>query len=284
MKRSYIIFAALLILIILAFIFLFKSNNTNKETKTAEPKKVATTQQKTEVGIEVLPSKLENLELPKVIGGDMFIKKKGLTLVYSEAYEQPVWVAYTLTPEKLIKRANRADSFKADREVTTGTATNKDYSRSGYDKGHMAPAADMAYSPAVMNESFLFSNVSPQKPQFNRGIWKDLEEDTRSWCRQFGELYITTGPIFTKIIERIGPNKVAVPASYFKAILVYSQNQYWAIGFIMPNEGTNKPISSFIVPIDSIEKVSGLDLYHNLPDSIEAEVESARRLPRWLLN
>ncbi|SDB88270.1 DNA/RNA non-specific endonuclease [Williamwhitmania taraxaci] len=267
MKRSHIAFAALVIVIILALFYL----NKNSQTKPIVAK------------VQV-SAPLSHLELPQYNNGEESIVKKGFTLVYSETYEQPVWVAYTLNLAKLIRKAKRSDSFQADRDISTGSATNKDYTHSGYDKGHMAPAADMAYSAEAMKESFLFSNISPQKPKFNRGIWKELEEETRSWCREFGEIYITTGPIFTKVLERIGPNKVAVPSKYFKTVLLYTKNQYWAIGFIIPNEGTSKPISSYMVPVDSVEKATGLNLYFNLPDDIEDEVESARRLPVWLLN
>ena len=277
MKRSHIIFAALIILIILAFLFLF---NTKKEANT-EPKEEKVEQYQ---AASTSGQNLSNLELPLSASGQNPLVKKGFTLTYSETYEQPLWVAYTLTPAKLVKKVKRSDKFQPDLTVASGTATNKDYSHSGYDKGHMAPAADMSYNSDAMKESFLFSNISPQKPQFNRGIWKDLEEETRSWSKEYGELYITTGPIFTKIIERIGPDKVAVPSGYFKTILVYSRNKYWAIGFIMPNEGTDEPISHFAVPVDSVEKATGLDLYHNLPNNVEAEVESGKRLPLWLLN
>ena len=142
----------------------------------------------------------------------------------------------------------------------------------------------MSFDAEALQESFLFSNITPQRPKFNRGIWKILEEDTRKWGEQYGTIFITTGPILSQVEEYIGPDKVTVPSRFFKTLLLYSQNRFWAIGFIIPNKETAKPVSAFAVPIDSVEKATGLDLYPNLPDSVENEVESARSLPLWLLN
>lgn len=270
MKRGHLITLALVLLIALALIFLFRNNPTPKSSF-----------QKEKSMAEVTGTALE---LPALSPGDHPIVKKGFTLLYSEKNEEPEWVAYELSKRNFEKKAKRSDKFEPDPAIATGTATNEDYRRSGYDRGHLAPAADMSFDAEALQESFLFSNITPQRPKFNRGIWKKLEEDTRKWGEQYGTLYITTGPILSQIEERIGPDKVAVPARFFKTMLLYAKNRYWAIGFIIPNRETAKPVSAFAVPVDSVEKATGLDLYPSLPDSVEREVESAKSLPLWLLN
>ena len=111
---------------------------------------------------------------------DLLLQKTGFTLGYSLRYRQAVWVAYTLTAENLqAKQVRRRDKFRADPEVKKYPVQPKDYARSGYDKGHLAPAADMTYSLPSMENSFLMTNISPQIPGCNRGIWKRVENQVR---------------------------------------------------------------------------------------------------------
>ena len=96
---------------------------------------------------------------------DLLLQKKGFTLGYSLQYRQAVWVAYTLTAENLqTKQVRRRDQFRADPEVKNHPVHPKDYTRSGFDKGHLAPAADMTYSFGSMSDSFFMTNISPQIP------------------------------------------------------------------------------------------------------------------------
>jgi endonuclease G len=107
---------------------------------------------------------------------DTIIDRPGYAFGYIEYHEQPAWVIYIMTKtEATTKVAKRTNKFRSDPEIPTGSATTGDYRRSGYDRGHLAPAADMAFSGQTMADSFFMSNMSPQKPAFNRGIWKDLE-------------------------------------------------------------------------------------------------------------
>lgn len=202
------------------------------------------------------------------------IRHYGFCLNYSEHYEQAAWVAYCLTKEKTIKQVERQSRFKQDPKIKTATATDADYYQSGYDRGHLAPAADMAWSDTSMRESFYYSNVSPQVPAFNRGIWKTLEEQVRDWANEFGTIYITTGPVFTNAMATIGPNKVAVPDAFYKVILVYQDTVKKGIGFILPNQASKKSIFEFAVPIDSVESVTKLDFFYQIPDSVEAVIEA----------
>ncbi len=206
----------------------------------------------------------------------------GYTVCYREPYEQPEWAAYTLTPEKLVKNASRGDNFRSDPEITTGSADLADYRGSGYDRGHLAPAADMSYSEEAMSDSFYLSNMSPQVGSFNRGIWAKAEAYVRSQAEKYDITYVVTGPVLNEEPDHystIGINKVSVPEYYYKVALFvrYSESEApvmdtWAI--LIPNQKGLQDLSEYYVSIDQIEEVTGLDLFYLLDDEIEELIES----------
>ncbi len=239
----------------------------------------------------------------------------GYTICYREEYEQPEWAAYTLTAEKLVKNASRADNFRPDPLISTGSASLADYKGSGYDRGHLAPAADFAYSAEAMDDSFYLSNMSPQNGSFNRGIWAKLEAAVRDWAGETLITYVVTGPVLEKPANEygfIGANEVSVPEYYYKALLfVYDSasketagsakapaaltaagassdallsattsdgQQVWlyAAGYLLPNEKSSADLASYTVSIDDIEARTGLDFFNLLPDVYEDALEAAR--------
>jgi endonuclease G len=224
---------------------------------------------------------IENLELPRINQKDNIIKHFGFTLSYNEMYEQANWVAYELTAAETIKNVSRSNNFHEDEAVKSGSAIDSDYKGSGYDRGHLAPAADMSWSQQSMNESFLYSNMSPQQPGFNRGIWKRLEEQVRQWVIDNEAIYVVSGPILKSNLPTIGVNKVAVPAYYFKVLLDYRQPELKGIGFIIPNESSTLTLQSYAVPIDSVENAVGIDFFPALPDDQESKIEKNLCLTCW---
>lgn len=201
------------------------------------------------------------LEIPLLQTGEELIQHTGFSLVYNEIHEQANWVAYELTLEETQKGVERSDKFLPDPKINTGTATQADYKGSGYDRGHLAPAADMSWSAEAMKESFYFSNISPQVPSFNRGIWKRLEEQARTWAQQDTAVFIVTGPVLSDNLPVIGPNRVSVPAYFYKALLVYRYQNQKAIAFILSNEKSNLPLKHFAVTIDSLERITGINFF-----------------------
>lgn len=201
------------------------------------------------------------------------IHHKYYSLSYSEQDEQAEWVAYTLTKENLNKPwVKRKDTFLPDSKVKSKSSTPNDYRGSGYDRGHMVPAADMAFSEEAMRETFFMSNISPQSHNFNGGIWRELEELTRNWAKKMDKLYVVTGPVLTYEPKGyIGDNEVAVPAAYFKVLLDLSAPGSKGIGFVIPNEVNYDPLYKFAVSIDRVEEISGLDFF---PDLLEKEEEA----------
>ncbi len=204
----------------------------------------------------------------------LLVQHTAYTLLYNEDREQADWVAYKLLKSNLASgKAERSNQFITDPMVKSGSATNADYAKSGYDRGHLAPAADMQQSELTMKESFYYSNMSPQKPEFNRGIWKKLEEKVRDWAMNYDTLYVVTGPVFISTITEIGPDKVDVPSHYFKALMTIKTGKVFTTGFLLPNKGSNEPLVKYEITIDSLEKVTGIDFYYQLPDAIENSTE-----------
>jgi len=199
-----------------------------------------------------------------------------------EKHEQAEWVAYQLTKSSLLApNVKRADKFRPDYDVNSGSAFHKDYTRSGYTRGHMAPAGDMAFNKEAMNESFYMSNMSPQLAECNAGIWRDLEELVRDWAFDRNELVVISGPMLNRpIIKKIGKNKVSVPSAFYKIILDANKNE--SASFIIPNEGSNRHLKEFATSIDEIEKETGIDFFTDLlNDDEEERVESKSDVRSW---
>lgn len=241
------------------------------------------------------------LEIPAPLAGkrERIIRHTGYTVSYNADWRLPNWVAYELTPEETSGTAKRTDRFVPDPEVPFHeTATTDDYKHSGFDRGHMAPAGDMKWSEVAMQESFYLSNICPQYPALNRGIWKQLEDLVRRQAATRGSVYVVCGPLAAENPKRIGSRGVAVPHGFFKALLQYADGQWAAIAFTFDNgdaeaggkatsggqranatdKGRNAKtagtaLSDHTLTIDSLEILTGFDFFPALPDSIETAVE-----------
>lgn len=217
------------------------------------------------------------LEIPvmKSRKGGQVLKRKGYTLSYDADYKTPQWVAWELTRKETKGTEERTDKFLPDPDVRGAKAYTGDYTKSGYDRGHMAPAADMKWSQKAMEESFYLSNICPQNPNLNRGDWNDLEELSRQWAKKYGAIYIACGPIYdNKHPKRIGNNQVAVPNAFYKVILINDKKDPKAIGFIFPNSAGHKPLKKYMVTVDSVEKRTRIDFFPALPDEVENRIEA----------
>jgi endonuclease G len=213
--------------------------------------------------------------------GDI-VERDGYALCYSEEHEQAWWVQYELTSDEVRnKRSNRTDDFRPDPLIRSGSASLADYKYSGYDRGHLAPAADMHWSLQSMSESFFMSNMSPQKPGFNRGVWLKLESAVRAFAMDNDAVWVVTGPVLEEGLPTIGVDKVAIPRAYYKVVLDFTKPEYKAIGFILPNEGSREDLRTFAVPVDKVEEVTGLDFFSRLPDRLENELEGSLDISKW---
>ena len=266
---------------ILLILFIGGSCSENNKTETKSNNILPSDSPATTFEKEESDSLIQHLEIPFFRQGEQVITHSGYTLSYNEAAEQANWVAYELTAQETQKAFERTNKFLVDPAVSTGSATDTDYKKSGFDRGHLAPAADMGWSSTTMIESFYFSNMSPQLPGFNRGIWKNLESLVRSWANENESIYVVTGPVFTNGMSTIGANQVAIPNYYYKVILDYQEPSLKGIGFILPNASSSLPLQHFAVSIDSVEKVTGIDFFHLLEDKQEALLEKTFCTPCW---
>jgi endonuclease G len=205
----------------------------------------------------------------------------GFTVSFNSKHHQPNWVAWELTAEETKGTLPRSNEFAQDPNVE-GCPTLADYRGSGYDRGHMAPAADMKWSEAAMQACFYLTNMSPQAAALNSGAWKKLEDKCRDWAVRDSAIIIVCGPVLTdRITKTIGDTKVSVPTRYFKVILAPYANPPRAIGFIMNNGKVEGGMQQAAVSVDEVERITGFDFFSELPDDIENEVEAQCNFTLW---
>ncbi|HOZ29916.1 MAG TPA: DNA/RNA non-specific endonuclease [Bacteroidales bacterium] len=227
--------------------------------------------------------KYKPLEIPKINRGETVICNSSYCFVYCEEHEQSKWVAYKLDKAMLQGDEPRSDNFRSDPKVTTNTADNSDYKSSGYDRGHLAPAADMSFDKQSLDESFYYSNISPQEAGFNRGIWKKLETTVRNFANNLGTVYVVTGPILKPGLTAIGDNQVSVPNKFYKAILYFSDTLITGVAFILPNKKSgSSSVFDYAVSIDQLENETDIDFFPELPYFIEKKTEKQFDANFWI--
>lgn len=233
-------------------------------------------------GTDALEAQQTDFSLPLTAKGRraQVIRHLGYTTCWNGSWLEPNWVAYSLTPEKASGEVVRPKrQFEPDPLVHGQTSQHSDYTHSGYDRGHMAPAADMKWSEVAMAESFYLSNICPQLHSLNDGVWKRMENK----CHQLAKnttVYICSGPIMGERPERIGENGVAVPARFFKVACMQRRGRWQAIGFIVPNADCGGSLFDYACSVDEVEKITGHDFFYQLADSIETAVEASWGKPR----
>jgi len=224
----------------------------------------------------------EELAIPAHSGSDIVVQHTGYTLSYNEEHEQPNWVAYLLTADEVFAaESDRGNNFREDPSIPTGSATLADYKGSGYDRGHLIPAADQKWSAQAMDDSFYLSNMSPQTHSFNAGIWSKLESAVRTMAAQNHEICVVTGPVLTDgPYKTIGANNVSVPNYYYKVILDYYGTEKKAIGFVLAQTDKGS-LSAFAMTVDDVEKLTGIDFFPLLDDAEERALESSVDASLW---
>ncbi len=236
---------------------------------------------------DVAGQEKNGLELPSSLIGkpEIILVRESYTASYNIETLCPNYVAWHLTAARTEGGAIRKNNFHGDEDIPEKyRIETSDYSRSGYDRGHMCPAGDCKSSEDVMSESFLMTNMCPQGHNLNAGDWKELEEQCREWASSYGEIFIVCGPIFDskkpKTIGRRKGYKISVPDRFFKVVLMMGRVPK-AIGFIYPNDDTNLDIRDYAVSVDEVERITGIDFYPALPDDIETKIEAECKPGAW---
>lgn len=223
------------------------------------------------------------IEIPKSLmnGQEIVLCREGYTVSYNSKTKNPNWVAWHLSAEHTDGAIKRFGGYREDESVPLPRATEEDYRGSGWTHGHMCPAADNKWDSLAMRESNLLTNICPQHGSLNSGLWNRIEMDCRQWAQKFGDLYIVCGPVLlNREHETIGPNKVVVPEAFFKVILCLNGKPK-AIGFVIRNNEGKKKRDSFVNTVDDVERITGIDFFPALLDSIENEVEAYANIDDW---
>ena len=231
------------------------------------------------------PTKPNGLEIPRKLQGSdgKILRRVGYTASYNAANRIPNWVAWHLTASHVGGHYNRNNEvFHEDPEVSNPRAYDSDYRGSGYDRGHMCPSGDNKWNKEAQEQSFLFTNICPQRHNLNTGAWNDVELQCRAWAKRYGDLYIVCGPVlYDQQHKTIGRNRVVVPEAFFKVVLRKQDNYYKAIGFVYENKGASRDMSRYVRSIDDVEQLTGLDFFSALPDNIEEKIEKSANLRDW---
>ncbi len=265
-------------------------SNLDKERKKLEEKKETLT-------FSFIQQRMELIGFPFKTGETELVRHLAYTLSYNEVHEQANWVMHMITTDVIKGNSTRSNDFRPDSLVKTGSSVEQDYFTKtkkedgsgytyngfGYDRGHLAPSADFRWSDRALSESYFYSNMSPQVPDFNRLKWAELEDWMRSYVDDNKvDLYVVTAPVLSSDLKKIeqGVNRVSIPNYFVKASLDMVNHR--AIAFVVPNEKLKLPLEAYAVTIDSAEKILGYDLFPKLPDTMEVRIEAAIDIKPWM--
>lgn len=216
----------------------------------------------------------QDFELPEYDEDEDIVRHLGYTASYNHGTLVPDWVAWELTREEAKARKEGQFSFSRDPDVRFPKASREDYSRSGWDKGHMAPRADMRWDLKALEESYYFTNICPQDHTMNSGAWRKIEEWCRSQALLHERLYIVCGPVFTNHRHgTIGEGCVQVPDAFFKAVAMEIDGELHTVGFIVDNSPQTFSPRHYAVTVDSIETVISRNLFPLADEAAEASID-----------
>lgn len=235
---------------------------------------------------KLINHQFEEVGFPENDTESQVYRYSAMALEYAEEHEQAKWVMHLISPKIAEGAVGRSNDFRIDTIITSGSAVQEDYFLTyeeggvtkydgfGYDRGHLAPSADFRWSKKALSESFYYSNMSPQLPEFNREVWANLESLIRSYViRTSNPLVVVTGPLLNDDLPKLerSINGLSLPDYYFKVILDVENNQ--SIGFMLPHQKCESELSFYSLAVDSVEKLSGLNFFPLLDSVIQEKVE-----------
>lgn len=194
------------------------------------------------------------------------------------------WVAWELLGTETSGTESRRSGFWHDDDLE-GCAFSDDYRNSGYDRGHLCPAADQKWSEKAMTDCFVMSNIVPQDHALNSGAWQTLEKKERLWALRDSALVIVAGPIYKESdAARIGETGVRVPSAFYKIIAAPYLKSPRGIAFVYPNMTSPGNMEKYVMTIRDVEKLTGLNFLSGLPDMLEDEIETKTSFTEWNRN
>lgn len=217
-------------------------------------------------------------------GNWRLLENRGYLSAYDEVRRNPAWVAYRLFTVEPGPSPERPSRFLSDRR-TRARIEHADYTNSGFDRGHLAPnhAIAMCYGEDAQRETFLLSNIVPQRPELNQQFWRKLEERVfQEYAFRLEEVWVLTGPVYDEEVERLRSG-IEIPDAFFKIILDETPDGHLrTLAFLVPQEvsGDDRP-GRYLVSIDAIEGATGYDFLPAFPDAVEEALESAKASRLW---
>ena len=210
------------------------------------------------------------------------------SLEYNYASRHSRWVAFTFYDKTAESNTSRSNAWSYDPQLIEYTNNETDYRGSGYDRGHIMASADRLYSRTANEQTFYYSNITPQVGSFNSGIWLELEGAVRGWGKNNSfrdTLYVVKGGTIREdqVLHTIGKSEIVVPKYNYMAVLSKKGDNYKSIGFWFENRYYPQPyiLENHAVSIRELEELTGIDFFHNLPDEIEEVVETRKRTSDW---
>ena len=215
-----------------------------------------------------------------VSNNDQYLLRTTYAVHYLYSTKTAEYVCEHLTKKAISGPAKRKDNFRPDLELADSVRANlNDYDKT-YDRGHLDPADDNTQSAKIMSECFLLSNMVPQNPNLNRGMWKKLETVVRNWVRKGKDLYVITGTVYGSTHRKIGRDSIGVPMAMWKVIVDRKSRKF--IGFKIPNAAvSSSDLPKYAVPISDITKETGVTFFPALPPDLLTEKNSAPKLVDW---
>ncbi len=236
--------------------------------------------------LAVMRHDLQQQGLPALAAGEQVVWHPGHALVWDAERNIPKWTAHIVMADILKGNLARVDTFLPDPQVADNTQLFDEYWFSGYDRGHMVPSADMRWDADALKATYYYTNIAPQKPELNRGTWAELED----WGRRYvhyadARVFVVTGPVMAPDMPTLSTPKakepVRIPTAYFKVFADLDGPDRKGIAFLMRNGANDGPPISYAVPIDSVERLTGLDLFAALDDAVEEGIEGAIDTKAW---
>ncbi len=239
--------------------------------------------------------RIHEIGLPELEEGEELVCHSAMCLVFSDEYNLAKWVVHIITGDIIEGRVSRTNDFRADPKIkNTGVEADYfikykqedgsyKYDGFGYDRGHLAPSADFRWSEKALSESYYYSNITPQTPEFNRQKWTEIENFLRTYIynNPDADLFVVTAPVLREglPVQEKGVNKLPIPEYHYKIAMDYDRKI--GIGFLVPQENLIYPISHYVVTIDSIENLTGINFFAALNEEEEKLIESKYELSKW---
>lgn len=225
------------------------------------------------------------------------VEHSGLVLGFDCNFKMASWVFHVLTPDVSFGSVSRSNDFRVDKKISCSSAVEMDYflrkensdgtfayDGFGFDRGHLAPSADFRWSANALSESYFYSNMTPQRPEFNRESWASLEGLLRKIVDQEKkQFYVITGPVLHEGLPEIerSVNKLKIPELHYKIIVDASANNPRGMAFLMPNKKCNERLSAYVISIDSLERLTGIDFFPMMNDALETTIEQTADFNAW---